>query len=155
MSGNFYPPNNGSGGGGGSGFNAGPIDNIFGATAGDVSATLPTPATNRGISESVRDSYASSNPSWLAQYDANSAFGIFLYFLSGGNATIVGQNRIGGLWLDNISVVGIQGQPGTDTTLAGYPVDVAGVAAGDVLAFSNASTWVDIPESDITNGGSF
>lgn len=103
--------------GGGAGFALGPPDNLFGATSGDASAANPgvTAAGSRSIAETTRDTYFTANPSNLASYDADSNLNIRLFFTVFGDNFIVHQIRQGGAWVDNGSVVGIQGTPGSGT----------------------------------------
>lgn len=103
--------------GGGAGFALGPPDNLFGATSGDASAANPgvNPAANRAAAETTRDTYFTANPSNLASYDADSNLNIRLFFTVSGDNFIVHQIRQGSAWVDNGSVVGIQGTPGSGT----------------------------------------
>ena len=63
------------------------------------------PATNeftgatRADAETARDTYATANPTWLAQYDADSSLNIRLTYNSG--ALRVYQNRDNSAWVDN------------------------------------------------------
>ena len=99
------------------GFDVGIPDNIFGATSGDIRANPLTvlPAADRSTAEGVRDAYATANPTWLAAYDANASVGIYLYYAEGANNLLVGQKRIGGAWVDSISLRAVQGLPGSGT----------------------------------------
>lgn len=122
---------------GGDGFALGPANNIFGATAGSVSAQpfTVTPATSRAAAEAVRDAYATANAAWLAQYDAQAGIGSYLFYTSSGNTYTVAQVRIGGAWRDSASTIGIQGTPGSGT-------DFANIPAGHVAAIGPAPNHV-------------
>ena len=119
--------------GGGSGFAVGLADNIFGTSSANI-ATQPlvlTPAATRAAAETVRNSYATANPAWLTSYDDSPGVGIFLYFIDGADIVSVGQNRIGGQWVDQISTVGIQGRPGSGTDFSTItPNHIPAIGAG-------------------------
>lgn len=116
-------------GGSGSGFAVGQPNNIFGTTSGDISSAplLVTPAASRAAAQTVRDNYATANPSWLTSYNNNPGVGIFIYYVNGSDIISVGQVRIGGQWVDQASTIGIQGTPGSGT-------DFANITAGHVPA---------------------
>lgn len=100
---------------GAGGFLLGTPDNIFGATSGDVSApTAPSPAIDLTTAETVRDTYFTTNPDKLTQYENNAALGIYVYYSDSGSNFMLGQSLVSGEWIVNNSVVGIQGQNGTD-----------------------------------------
>jgi len=105
------------GGGTGGGFALGHLDNLFGATSGDATASpsIVLPAANKAAAIAVRDAYSSANPSWLAEYDADSNLNIRLIYLDGGNTIVVHQIRQGGSWVDNGSVTAVEGLPGSGT----------------------------------------
>ena len=131
----------------GKAFRTGPINNLFGSTSGSVAQTplTVTPAASRAAAETTRNSYATANPAWLAQYDGNINFGIFLFYSSNGNSFIVAQNRLGGQWVDNASTVGVQGAPGSGT-------DFSGLAAGSIPAIGPSPNFVPF-ESGLVNDG--
>lgn len=124
-------------GGGGDGFALGPANNIFGATSGNVSAQpfTVTPAASRAAAETVRDAYATANPSWLTQYDGQPGIGIYLFYTSSGNTYTLAQVRVGGAWRDSGSTIGIQGTPGSGT-------DFANITAGHIPAIGPAPNHV-------------
>lgn len=101
----------------------GAVPNIFGTTGGDATEQPFTilPALTRGDAETVRDAYASSNPTWLTSYDDNISLTIFLLFQTGGHTTLLAQSRLGGEWIDNISTVGVQGTPGSASDFSNVP----------------------------------
>lgn len=110
-------PDQGSGGGSvtSGGFLLGSPDNIFGLTSGDVSSSpSPSPAPDLVTAEGVRDSYFTTNPTKLTQYENNPALGIYVYYTDGGSNIILGQSLVSGEWIINNSIVGIQGQNGAD-----------------------------------------
>ena len=110
-------------GGEGAGFSAGPADNLFGTTSGDVNSTplVILPAANKADAETVRDTYFTANPTNLATYDmsGNEALGVIVYYSSGGNLITTGQTRVSGAWRDSASTIGIQGLPGSGTDFSG------------------------------------
>lgn len=113
----------------GEAFRPGPPNNLFGAAAGAIGQTplTVTPAASRAAAETVRNTYATANPTWLASYDGNTAVGILLFFTSAGNSFTIAQTRVGGQWVDSASTVGVQGMPGSGT-------DFSNIAAGHVPA---------------------
>ena len=110
----WSPPGRGGRGGG---FALGPANNLFGTTAGDASAspTGVSPAASKSAAEGVRDTYFTANPTNLATYDADSDLNIRLFYTASGSTVIVHQIRQGSAWVDNGSVTGIQGLPGSGT----------------------------------------
>lgn len=108
-------------GSGGAGFTIGPADNLFGTTSGNIQTTPLTisPAANEAAAEAVRDTYATANPSWLAQYAASASFTIFLYYTSGSDTILQPQTRVGSSWVDAGSFTAIQGEPGQVATFTG------------------------------------
>ena len=87
-------------------FTLGPTQNIFdGAT--------------RASAETARDQYATNNPTWLPQYDADSQIGIYLTFVENGEDTVVSQVRVNSAWRDVQTVVAIQGTPGPAASFSG------------------------------------
>ena len=111
----------GFGGGQGASFALGPPNNLFGATSGDATTSplAVQPATSKSAAETVRNTYATNNPTWLAAYDANSDLNIRIFYTEDGNSVIVHQIRMGGAWVDNGSVTGIEGLPGSGTDFSG------------------------------------
>lgn len=101
-------------GGGGTGFALGPVNNLFGATSGDASVNPRTvsPASSLSAAESVRDAYATANPTWLASYDADNELNIILLYTSASNIFVLYQVRSGSAWVTNSSVVALQGEQG-------------------------------------------
>lgn len=103
----------------GAGFRLGPPNNLFGATSQDASTTLTvSPAANRAAAEGVRDAYFVANPSNLAEYDAEEALGIVLYFTSGPNTVAQPQTRVGSTWRDNAAIIAIQGMAGSQASFS-------------------------------------
>jgi len=96
-----YPPRGGIGGG--AGFTLGPAQNVF--TGAD-----------RAAAESARDTYATANPTWVTNYNADASLNIRLEFTD--NSNLVAQyqvrNEAGNDWVDNQSFVALRGQPGAD-----------------------------------------
>lgn len=86
---------------GGGGFTLGPAQNVF------VGAT-------RTAAESARDTYATANPTWLAQYNADTSLNIRLEYVESGNNVALYQvrNAAGNAWLDNSSSTGVPGPIG-------------------------------------------
>ena len=130
--------------GGGAGFTLGPPNNLFGATAGNASASPLTvsPAANRAAAEGVRDTYFGANPSNLATYDADENLNIRLFYTESSETVIIHQVRQGSAWVDNASTVGIQGIPGsgTDFTSVGEGnIPVIGAGPGFLPADSGLS----------------
>ena len=105
----------------GGGFALGPVNNLFGTTAGDATASpsTVTPATSKAAAETVRDVYFAANPDNLAAYDADSAFNIRIFYTDSGNTIIVHQIRQGSAWVDNASTTGVEGMPGSGTDFSG------------------------------------
>lgn len=148
-------------GGGGQGFVLGPANNLFGATAGDASASpLPvSAATNRTAAESTRDTYFTANPSNLASYTANSTLGIYIYFTAGSTTTIIGQQRVGGSWVDSSSVNAVQGRDGMGALDASIPdntiilkTTVAGQPAARASSFVEQTAMVESTKPVMSTG---
>ena len=108
-------------GGSGAGFALGSPDNLFGTTSGNAldSPVTVQPAASKAAAEAVRDTYATDNPDWLAGYDGNSNLNIRIFFTVDGNSVIVHQIRTGSAWVDNGSVTGVEGLPGSGTDFSG------------------------------------
>ena len=83
------------GGGGGGGLTLGPPQNSFSGSS-------------KSNAESARNTYATANASWLAQYDAEPTFIISLNYSS----TVTYQSRRGGAWADVTPIV--TGPAGSD-----------------------------------------
>ena len=102
------------GGGGGGGLTLGPPTNTFnGAT--------------RAAAETARDAYATANPTWLAEYDAEPTYTIALSWPTTPTHTVY-QSRRSGSWADVTPLLrgpqGLPGSPGDDGTVAdGLQVD--------------------------------
>lgn len=98
------------------GFTLGSPDNLFGQTSGDasVSPLSVLPATDIASARSTRDTYFTNNPSKLTQYDNNPSLSIYIYYQDSGNNIVLGESRVGGVWVPNNSITAIQGQSGTD-----------------------------------------
>lgn len=107
------------GGTGDAGFKLGIANNFFGITAGDANATPVSvaPSNTRAAAEATRDTYFTSNPNNLADYDAegNKGLGVLLHYLDSGNKIIQPQTRVGGEWRDNAAIIAVQGSPGSGT----------------------------------------
>ena len=100
----------GGSGGGGSGVTLGPIQNTFGTSA----------TANKAAAETLRNTYAASNATWLADYNNDRSFIIRLVW-SGNAQAFQRRNAAGTSWEDVTTVapgvrgpVGIQGPPGQD-----------------------------------------
>ena len=63
----------GFGGGGGSGFSLGPVQNTFGTST----------TANESAAETLRNTYATANAAWLAEYNADRSFYIQLVWTGG------------------------------------------------------------------------
>ena len=91
-------------GAGAAGIRLGPEQNEFDAGAG-----------NRAAAETLRDNYATANPDWLADYDADVTLNILLLYTDGTDSVATYQTRSGGSWRDVSSVRGVRGLPGSGT----------------------------------------
>ena len=95
-------------GGGGAGFALGPATNTFGDPTSDDIAAART----------LRDTYATNNADWLAQYDANGALMIRLRHT--GTPSLTYEVRAGGAWADITAALqgerGATGPAGADGT---------------------------------------
>ena len=91
-------------GAGAVGIRLGPTQNEFDAGAG-----------NRAAAETLRDNYATANPDWLADYDADVTLNILLLYTDGTDSVATYQTRSGGSWRDVSSVRGVRGLPGSGT----------------------------------------
>lgn len=82
-------------------FTLGPQQNVF-------------TGANRAAAESARDTYATNNPLWLAEYNSDTGLNIRLEYEDSGNNVAVYQvrNQAGDTWLDNSSAIGIKGDTG-------------------------------------------
>ena len=89
------PGEGGIGGGGAGGLTLGPPQNQF-------------TGNNRAGAETARNNYATTNASWLAQYDAEPTFTIILTW----GSTTIYQARRGGSWADVTGL--LRGPAGTD-----------------------------------------
>lgn len=49
---------------------------------------------------------------------------------------------------------GVPGTGGSDTSLGGFPLSVAGASDGDVLGF-NGTAWYNRPQETLADGGNF
>ena len=78
----------GGGGGGGGGLTLGPPQNSF-------------TGSSKTNAESARDTYATANASWLAQYDAEPTFIISINY----GTTVTYESRRGGAWADVTPIV--------------------------------------------------
>ncbi|AUR83135.1 hypothetical protein NVP1031O_153 [Vibrio phage 1.031.O._10N.261.46.F8] len=105
--------NTGLGGGGvdGNGFLLGPTTNVF--TGADKAAA-----------EAARDAYATANPTWLAEYNSDTALNIRLEYSDGTNQVAVYQvrNSAGDAWLENESFEAVKGDNGELASLDGVTV---------------------------------
>ena len=93
-----------SGGTGGTGIPLGPRQNQFGTNA----------TASRSAAEALRDTYATANPAWLAQYNGNRAFYIRLVW-TGGAHVFQRRNVAGDGWEDVANVVPGHTGPGPTT----------------------------------------
>ncbi|MCH9664653.1 MAG: hypothetical protein K0U41_02255 [Gammaproteobacteria bacterium] len=98
-----FPPVGRSGGG--AEFALGPEQNTF-------------DGVDRTTAEAARDTYATNNPVWLAQYDADSGIGIYLTYIDGGSSVISTQVRLSGQWRDSVTFIALQGISGSGTDFA-------------------------------------
>ena len=146
-------------GGGGSGFSLGPINNLFGTTAGDASSNplLITPAADRAAAETIRDNYFTANPANLAIYDEaqNASLGVLLYFLDGSVNTVQPQTRVGGEWRDNSAIIAIQGLPGSGTDFSGISDNhLPAIGSGPNKTPYDSGLFVDPETGDVVTLGS-
>lgn len=137
-----------AGTGRGAGFTLGPANNLFGTTSGDATQTVPgvAAAANKAAAETTRDTYFTANPSNLAVYDADRNLNIRVFFVDGGDNVIVHQVRQGSAWIDNGSVTGIQGLPGSATDLSSVGADnipIVGAGPGFLPEASGISLNAD------------
>ena len=144
----------GGGGAGGGGLTLGPPQNQF-------------TGANRAAAQSARDTYATANADWLAQYDAEPTFTIILTW----GTTTIYEARRGGAWADVTGLVrgpaGAKGDPGTDGTVAdGLQVDAAVfwsattqhdeadlVRFGDSVTFTYGGTEVEASVYNVARDG--
>ena len=104
------------GGGGGAGFALGPAQNTFGdETSDDLAAA-----------RALRDTYATNNAAWLAQYDGNGALMIRLRHT--GMPSLTYEVRAGGAWADITAA--LQGPRGATGAAGADGMDGATGAAG-------------------------
>ena len=131
----------GGGGGGASGFALGPVNNLFGLTAGDALASPSTvgAAASKAAAEGVRDTYFTANPDNLAVYNSNTRLNIRIFFVDNGNTTIFHQVRQGGSWVDNGSITGVEGLPGSGTDFSSItPNHLPAIGSGpDFMPFDS------------------
>ena len=120
----------GDGGGGGGGLVFGPAQNAF-------------TGTTETLAEAARDTYATANPTWLAEYDATPTFVIQVTY----GTTVVYQSRSALAWRDVTPVVagraGARGGPGAP---GGGAIEMVGTYTGATTAnvFVDAGfDWVD------------
>lgn len=163
---------------GGAGFRAGNPSNLFGDTDGNV-ATVPivvNPAASRAAAEFTRNTYMTANPTWVDDYDAtgNEGKGIILYYQEGSDIRTIGQTRVGGTWVDQVSYQGLQGVPGSGTDFSsisdnhipaigtapdklpydsGLSVDMANNRFTTDKSLKIASNSVEFDEANIVSGG--
>ncbi len=134
------------GDGGSAGFILGPVQNTFDAGAGDKSAA-----------ETLRDDYEGANPSWLAQYDADSSIGIYLLYQDGGDPIALAQVRQGSVWRDFAvfaGVRGVQGEDGGATNFSGITVEgQIPSLSSDLVNYEYSGATVG-PTDEITFDGS-
>ena len=98
------------GSGGGAGFVLGPEQNQFTGT------TLT-------IAQTARDTYATANPTWLAEYDGNT--NIYIQLTHGAN--VVYQRRFGGVWQTVQGlIIGPSGQNGARGAPGGGAIEEIG-----------------------------
>lgn len=116
----------GAGSGGGVAVTLGPAQNVFDAGAGDLAAA-----------EALRDNYAGANPSWLAQYDADTSLNIRLEYKDGTTSVVKYQVRNSSStdWLDNQSLLAIKGDTG-ESDISGVDDGQIPVKDGDTLVSS-------------------
>ena len=108
--------------GGGGIFIAGPADNLFGAAGntGDFTEAVDTviPAADKATAETTRDTYFAANSALLAQYDSTETLFILVTYTSGGDTAALAQTRVSGAWVDNTTIVAVQGLPGSAASFA-------------------------------------
>ena len=105
--GNFANPP-GGGGGGGSVLGLGPAQNTFGDAT----------TANRAAAETLRDTYATANATWLAQY--NDDLGLWIRLVWNGGVAEQRRNSAGNGWEDVTNVIrGQAGSMGRDGTPGG------------------------------------
>ena len=127
------------GGGGGGGLTLGPETNTFNAATKTAAAA-------------ARDTYASANAAWLAQYDAEPTFTIILSWPATTPTDTVYQSRRSGAWVDVTGLVrGEQGEEGPigPRGMRGEPVEGNASAYAylvkPALTDPNVSTDQDLP----------
>lgn len=94
----------------GEAFRLGQAQNVFDAGTGDLAAA-----------ETLRDNYASANPTWLSYYNSNQDRYIQLRYVESGQRVSRWYNYDGSNWLFNESVEGIPGLPGSGTDFSSLP----------------------------------
>ncbi|AUR97655.1 hypothetical protein NVP1243O_32 [Vibrio phage 1.243.O._10N.261.54.B5] len=118
--------NNGNIGGGGAGFELGPAQNVF-------------TGSDRSAAELERDTYATANPSWLAEYEVTTGVkpNIRLEFLDGTEQAVAYQvrNSDGTAWADNESFLAIKGDTG-DSDISNVDDGQIPVKDGETLVSS-------------------
>ena len=123
--------------GGGRGFSLGPETNTFGTRA----------TVNRAAAETLRNTYAGANASWLAEYTGNRRFLIHLVWDDGD--VLQRRNVAGNDWEDATDVVqGRRGPPPTDAQ-----VDARLRALGALVAANNLSDVLDAATALANLGG--
>ena len=129
--------------GAGGGFALGPVQNTFDAVAG-----------NRAAAEALRDAYATANPTWLAQYVANSSLNILLLYTESGDSIGLFQVYAGGAWRDNSSARGVRGTPGAGTDFSGISDNhLPAIGPAPDKAPYDSGLVVDPDTGDLTTGG--
>ena len=127
----------GGGGRRGAGFALGPATNTFGTTAGTIAAA-----------RTARDTYATANADWLAQYDANGALMIRLLHTGTPGATF--EVRAVSVWVDITAAIEGPGGPGgapgggAIEEIGGWDTTI--VAATDDIFLDLGFTWPDDTE---------
>ena len=103
MGGIFEPVGGAGSGGGAGGLTLGPPTNEFSGA-------------NRAAAETARDTYATNNAAWLAQYDAEPTYTISLYWPATNPTSTIYQSRRASAWADVTGLIrgpmGITRSPG-------------------------------------------
>ena len=138
-----------------------------GSTGGGGGLTLGPPqnsfsGSTRAAAETARNTYATTNASWLAQYDAEPTFTIIVSWPAVNPTNTIYQSRRGGSWADVTGLV--RGPPGTSgqtiyptyqrvffqasATEPSAPTSPAAITAGDIPAAP--AGWLAAPPSGDT-----
>ena len=140
----------GVGGGGAGGLTLGPPTNEFSGA-------------NRTAAQTARDTYATANASWLAQYDAEPTYTIILEWPAANPTNTIYQARRSGSWADVTGLLrGPQGEDGADApppiyqrwifqaaaTVPATPTEPSNVDPPAVPGIP--SGWVDDPPAGTT-----